>query len=421
GVLGVVQRQVDRVPEMVLFASFAGIAALLPVMTSNIYIIRVATVTLVYALLALGLNVSVGFAGLLDLGYIAYYGFGAYGYAMLSSSKFGLHWQAWASIPVVVGAAMLVGFFLALPSRRLLGDYLAIVTLFFGQIFYILVTQGYKVSILGLNKDLGLKSANWDVTGGPNGIANVDGFRAFGTTANSDRAYFYIALVAVVVVYAVLHLANRSRTGRAWRSLNDDALAAQVMSMPINWLKVLALGVGAAAGALAGTINAALLQGAFPDDYNTMVLITIYAIVILGGAGSLTGAVLGAIVVNVGLEALRPGTEFSDWPSNGRGLFYVTILLILVARLRPWRRLAAVLGGTIALGVAVHAIVGAAWPRGVHGGILNGSGTFSSGGWIGWAIRHWLVLPAGTYQQGAFTTFNYLICLVIALILCLTL
>ncbi len=421
GLLGRVETELHRIPPTVRFLAVGGLAALIPVVTSDAYLIRVATVTLVYALLALGLNVAVGFAGLLDLGYIAYYGFGAYGYAMLSSSKFGVHWQAWESIPVVVVAAILLGFFLALPSRRLIGDYLAIVTLFFGQIFYVLVVQGYKISILGLNKDIGLHSANWDVTGGPNGIANVDGFRAFGATAGTDRAYFYIALVAVAVVFAALHLVNRSRTGRAWRALHDDALAAQVMSTPINWLKLLAIGVGAGAGALAGTINAALLQGAFPDDYNTMVLIVIYAIVILGGAGSLAGAVLGAILVNVGLEALRPGTEFSNWTSNGRGLFYVTILLILLVRLRPWRRLVAVLGGTIAFGVAFHAIVGAAWPRGVHGGILNSAGTFSGGGWIGSALRHWLVLPAGTYETGAYTTFNYLICLLIAMILCLTL
>src|SRR5581483_10679114 len=105
------------------FASAAGLAALIPVITSDDYLIRVATVTAVYCLLALGLNVAVGFAGLLDLGYIAYYGFGAYGYAMLSSSKFGVHWQAWASIPVVVCAAIALGFLLALPSRRLIGDY----------------------------------------------------------------------------------------------------------------------------------------------------------------------------------------------------------------------------------------------------------------------------------------------------------
>lgn len=420
GPIGAAERQLDRIPPLWRFVGFFGLVALVPVITSDDYLIRIGTVTLVFALLALGLNVSVGFAGLLDLGYIAYYGFGAYGYAMLASSKFGIHWQAWAAIPVVVGAAVLLGFFLALPSRRLVGDYMAIVTLFFGQIFYTVLVQGYQVSLLGLNRDLGLKGS-WDLTGGPNGIANVDGFRVGSTSAITDHAYFYISLGAVVLVFAFLHFANNSRTGRAWRALNDDALAAQVMSMGINWLKMLAIGVGAGVGALAGTINAALLQGAFPDDYNTMVLITIYAVVILGGAGSLAGAVLGAIVVTIGLEALRPGTEFADWTSNGRGLFYVTILIIILTALRPWKRVLFVLGGTLVFGILMHVIVGAAWPRGVHGGILNSSNTFDGGGSIGWAIRHWLVLPSGTYQNGGYTVFNYLIVLLIAMILCLTL
>src|SRR5262249_22598021 len=161
--------------------------------------------------------------------------------------------------------------------------YLAIVTLFFGQIFYILVTQGYRVSLLGLNHDLGLHRGNWDLTGGPNGIADVDPLTAFGKAATSERAYFYITLIAVIVVFVALTPANRSRPGRAWRALHDDTLAAQAMSMPVNWLKLLAVASGAAVAALAGTINAALLQGAVPDDYNTQVLIIIYAMVILGG------------------------------------------------------------------------------------------------------------------------------------------
>ena len=420
GPLGELKRQLRRVPDVARFAFLVALAALVPVVATDDYQVRVGTVTLVFALLALGLNVSVGFAGLLDLGYVAYYGVGAYGYAFLSSSKFGHHWEAWESIPLVVAVAILLGFVLALPSRRLIGDYLAIVTLFFGQIFFVVVSQGYRVSLLGLNQDLGLKPS-WDLTGGPNGIANVDRIRAFGATATSERAYFYVALGAVVLVFTALHLADRSRTGRAWRALNDDALAAEVMSMPINWLKLLAVGVGAGVGALAGTINAAILQGAFPSDYNTMVLITIYAIAILGGAGSLTGAVLGAVVVNIALEALKPNTDFSSWTANGRGIFYLAIILALLAKLRPWRRLAAVAAGTIAFGVGLHAIIGAAWPRGVRGLLLNENGDYGRGGWLGWGLRHWLALPAHTYAQGQVTTFNYLLVLLIGLVLCLTL
>ena len=426
GILGRAQAQYERVPKPVVFAFFVGLAVLVPLFTAqtenDIYFLRVGTVALVFALLALGLNVAVGFAGLLDLGYIAYYGIGAYGYAFLSSDKFGIHWQSWLVIPLVVAISALLGFLLALPSRRLVGDYLAIVTLFFGQIFYVIATQGYRISFLGLNKDLGLDRANWDLTGGPNGIANLDGLNALGVTASSERAYFYITLTAVVVVFAALTLANRSRTGRAWRALHDDSLAAQAMSIPVNWLKLLAVGVGAAVAALAGTINAALLQGAFPDDYNTQVLIIIYAMVILGGAGSLAGAVLGAVLVSVlMLEGLRPQTPIGDITGNGRWLFYAAILVVLVATIRPWIRLAAILGGIVAFGAVVHAIVAATTERGTAGLLNTGPETYEEGGALGWLIRHWLALPGGTYEVGSRTWFNVALVGLIALILCMTL
>ncbi len=425
GVVGRVRRAYERVPKPLVFAGFVLVAVLIPIVASqsqnDLYYTRVGTVALVFALLALGLNVAVGFAGLLDLGYIAYYGVGAYGYAMLSSDKFGIHWQAWLVIPLVVLVAATLGFLLALPSRRLVGDYLAIVTLFFGQIFYVLVNQGYRVSFLGLNKDLGLRP-NWDLTGGPNGIANVDRFRLGGLTASSEHAYYYVTLTAVVVVFAALSLANRSRTGRAWRALHDDSLAAQAMSMPVNWLKLMAVGVGAAVAALAGTINAALLQGAFPDDYNTQVLIIIYAMVILGGAGSLPGAIAGAFVVEVLLtEGLRPQTPISDWTFNGRWVFYGGILLILFATIRPWKRLVAILGGVVAFGVVMHMVVSAFSERATDGLLNMGSTTFGDGGWFGWLVRHWLVLPGDTYETGTQAPFNIALVGLIVLVLVLTL
>jgi ABC-type branched-subunit amino acid transport system permease subunit len=407
GPLGSAARAFARVPHWALFVIGVVVAFLVPTITSNDYVLRVGVVTLIYALLALGLNVSVGLAGLLDLGYVAYYGVGAYGYAMLSSSQFGVHWPTWASLPLVLLIALLVGAFLALPSRRLVGDYLAIVTLFFGEIFYTVATQGYHVPVFTIH-------GTHNFTGGPNGIANVDPFRLFGHQLTSNRAYFYFALVCVVIVFALLHFANQSRTGRAWRALRDDPLAAEVMSMPVARLKVLALSVGACIGALAGTINAASIQGAFPDDYGTPVLITIYAVVILGGAASLTGAVAGAIVLNVLLEVLRT-------PDHARWILYVAVLVALVAKLRPLNRLVTVLAGTAIFGVVLNLIVGAVWPRGTQGLIPTGSDSFGHGGWLGWGLRHWLVLPANTYASGQNTVFNYLFVLLIGLVLVLTL
>ena len=399
----------EQTPAPIRYGALAVVVtliALVPVMTSDEYILRVGVVSLIYALLALGLNVSVGLAGLLDLGYVAFYGFGAYGYALLSSSKFGVHWSLWETLPLVLGTSILVGFLLALPSRRLVGDYLAIVTLFFGQIFYTIAVQGYRVPLITFH-------GTHDITGGPNGIADVDDFRVFGHHLTTNRAYFWFSLIAVVVVFTAIHFLNESRTGRAWRAHRDDPLATELMGMPINWLKLLAIAVGASVGALAGTINAASLHGAFPDDYSTPVLITIYAMVILGGAGSLLGVVLGALTVNILLEVLRT-------PDHARWILYIAIVVALLAKVRPWRKLAAVLAGTLAFGLAVHAIVAAAWPRGVHG-LVSISGTdFSNGGWFGWALRHWLVLPAHTYEEGQYTWFNVALVALIGLVLVLT-
>jgi ABC-type branched-subunit amino acid transport system permease subunit len=406
GVTGRVRRWFDRIPVSLRFVALVAVVALVPVMTSNQYFLRVGVVSLIYALLALGLNVSVGLAGLLDLGYVAFYGVGAYGYAMLSSSKFGVHWPTWAALPVVLAASVVVGFLLALPSRRLVGDYLAIVTLFFGQIFYTIAVQGYRVPLITIQ-------GSHDLTGGPNGIADVDGFRFFGHRLTTNQAYFWASLIAVAAVFVAIHLMNESRTGRAWRALRDDPLATELMGMPVNWLKLLAIAVGAGAGALAGTINVASLHGAFPDDYSTPILITIYAMVILGGVGNLFGVVVGAVSVNLLLEVLRT-------PEHARWILYVAIFLGLVAKLRPWKGLVAVLAGTAAFGIAVHAIVAAAWPRGVHG-LVSISGTeFGEGGWLGWALRHWLVLPANTYAAGRYTIFNFAFVLLIGLVLALT-
>src|SRR5439155_8278554 len=162
--------------------------AFLPVITSDGYIIRVGFDTLLYMLLALGLNIVVGYAGLLDLGYVAFYGFGAFGYAMLASPHFGLHWDTLLVIPVVVVATAILGLLVALPSRRLVGDYLAIVTLFFLQFFVTVVQNGNHISVLGFTR-------GYDVTGGPNGIPNVDNFNLGGLKISSLQGYFYTALI----------------------------------------------------------------------------------------------------------------------------------------------------------------------------------------------------------------------------------
>jgi ABC-type branched-subunit amino acid transport system permease subunit len=399
GPLGVVERQLERVPTPLLYLCFGVAAALLPAFTSNGYVINVGLNTVLYMLLALGLNVTVGYAGLLDLGYVAFYGFAAYGYAMLASPKFGLHWDTLAVIPLVVAATAVLGLLVALPSRRLVGDYLAIVTLFFGELFATVYQNGESMSLLGFSKP-------HDVTGGPNGIPNIDQFHVLGARIGSLNytAYFYIALVFFMLLLLGMYLLDRSRTGRAWRSLREDPLAAELMGMPVNRLKLVAFACGAGIAGLAGTIFAAANTAVFASefDFTSGLLIIVYAMLILGGAGSLGGVILGAIVVNVSLEVLRD-------PGHATWVFYVLLAATLVAKMRPWRWLAVIVAGTAALGFAVHAIVSSVWPRGVHG-------QAAVGGVLGSGLSHWVILPSNPMTIGN-VAFVFLVLAVLALTL----
>ncbi len=395
GVLGRLRYAFGRVPDKVRFGFFILLVALLPVMTSDQYILRVSVDTLIYALLALGLNVVVGWAGLLDLGYVAFFGLGAYGYALLSSGHYGIHLQAQFSVPIIVIGTALVGLLLGLTSWRLLGDYLAIVTLFFLQAFVVITTNGNQISFLGF-------TPSTDLTGGPNGIPGLDPFTIFGLEIDSLKGYFYLGLVTMALVIVMLYLAVRSRTGRAWQALREDSLAAELMSMPVNRLKLLAFMFGAGIAGLTGTIQAALIGGVFPTSYDVPLLITIYAMLILGGSGSLAGAVAGAITVNVALEVLRD-------PNHARWLFYSVILITLVAKLRPWWKLAAVLSSLAGFGYAVHAIAGAVAPSATEGEAVGGDA-------IGRGVQSWVIHPA----QHATEIGNYGFVALIALVLLLT-
>ena len=192
-------------------------------------------------------------------------------------------------------------------------------------------------------------------------------------------SYLYVALAFFVVVYVALHLLNDSRTGRAWRSLREDPLAAELMGMPVNRLKLMAFAFGASVAALTGTFTTALNGSVFPQNFEFPLLITVYTMVILGGAGSQAGVVVGAVIVSVLLEALRdPGT---------RGLFYVVIVLALVAAFRTSLKLAVVLGGTIVFGLIAHLVAGEiddAWTTGP----VEESGRIAS-----WAAE-WVIVPA---------------------------
>ena len=312
-------------PPPAKLIAFVALASTLPFWMNEGELFSYGLYTLIFALLALGLNVVVGFAGLLDLGYVAFYGIGAYGYALLSSRHYGIHWQAEFSIPIVVAGTALVGLLLGLTSRRLLGDYLAIVTLFFGQAFVAFVNNANP------------KVAGEGLTGGPNGIPGVDPLNFFGYKLHSTKQYYFLLLIVFSLAMAGLYFLSHSRTGRAWKALREDPLAAETMSIPVNRLKIMAFMFGAGTAGLAGCIFAAIQTGVVAGNFDVALLITLYAIVILGGLGSIAGVLVGAIVINVSLQFLAPS---NDHPELKRWLFYGVIVLI-VARIRPWARLAA--------------------------------------------------------------------------------
>jgi ABC-type branched-subunit amino acid transport system permease subunit len=381
----------NALPPLARMLVFVVPAAIYPLFASSSDLYRYGLITLLYALLALGLNVVVGFAGLLDLGYIAFFGFGAYFYGFLASDHAGRHWPPEAVIPLVIVSTAVLGLLLGLPSRRLLGDYLAIVTLFFGQAFVLFVNNANRIDLPAFG--------NVDLTGGPNGLTDIDSLSLFGFEANSFRDYYYVTLVAFVLVMGMLYLVNESRTGRAWRALREDPLAAELMSMPVNRLKLLAFMFGAATAGLTGAIYGAVQTGAFPGDFDVPVLITIYAIVILGGAGSLAGVVVGALVVSVTPELMRE-------PGNARWLFYAAIAIGLVLTIRPWQRLAAVLGALAAFGLAVHALADAAWPRMTAGRPVGG-------GSLADVVDSWVLLPSDGNQMANFAFVIFVVAAVL--------
>jgi ABC-type branched-subunit amino acid transport system permease subunit len=346
---------------------------------------------LIYALLALGLNVVVGFAGLLDLGYVAFFGFGAYTYAFLSGTHankghlYTHHWDAQWSILMAVLVCAVLGLFLGSSSRRLLGDYLAIVTLFFGQAFVVFTNTADP----------------YGITNGSNGLANVAPLTLFGghLTIDTTRGYYWFLLGCVVVVLVVLYCLSESRTGRAWKASREDPLAAELMGMPVNRLKIMAFSLGAAIAGLAGSVFAAAQTGAFPQNFSTQVLILIYAVVILGGTGSLTGMIVGAIVIIASNQVL----DSTSPPNVARVLFYAALIAaVFFTMRRSWPRLVAAFAGTAAFGLVVHALANAVWPRATAGQV-------TSGGFLTGVIRNWVLLPS---NSGRLAVYGYLLMIV---------
>jgi branched-chain amino acid transport system permease protein len=346
-------------------AIVAGAAATVPYLVKPGGV-RIAIGILILAMLALGLNVVVGWAGLLDLGFVAFFGFGAYFYAIVASEQLPAHWPTWIALPIIVFFSGALGVLVSLASRRLVGDYLAILTLFFSLIFVELVRNFQRLPFV--SEDLNL-------TGGPNGIPGVDPWDFFGFKINTFNRHYYVLLVLIVLLIVALHNLSSSRTGRAWRAIRDDVLAAEHMTMPVNNLMLLAFATGAAIAGFTGTVFAAVTVGVFPTSFTLVFLITVYSAVILGGSGSIPGVLLGALVIGYLPELLRS-------PRLAGLLFYFGLLVALVVLIKPWQRLVAVIGGVVVFGYAVRLVAEAAWADATTGTAAEGFISELLDGWV---------------------------------------
>ncbi|MBT5366842.1 MAG: branched-chain amino acid ABC transporter permease, partial [Nitrospinaceae bacterium] len=288
------------------FAPFFLLGLLLLPWMLDRYSTDVLVVTGIYVMLALGLNVVVGFAGLLDLGYVAFYAVGAYTYALLNA-WIGLSF--WPALFAGGALSMIFGILLGIPVLRLRGDYLAIVTLGFGEIIRLVLN-------------------NWDgLTNGPNGILNI-GRPFIGThKLYQPMHFFYLVVVLCFITLFVVGRLNRSRLGRAWAALREDETAAECMGINITYTKLTAFAFGATWAGVAGVVFAAKQTFVSPESFNFFESVIILCMVVLGGMGSIPGVILGALVLTVLPEALRDLTLYRPMILGGS--------MVLMMVLRP--------------------------------------------------------------------------------------
>ena len=315
--------------------------------------VRIIDMALLYVMLALGLNIVVGFSGLLDLGYVAFYAVGAYMVALLSSSHLsdnfaffaqhfpnGLHIPLWVIVPLGAGLAALAGIMLGTPILKLRGDYLALVTLGFGEIIRIFMNNWGKTG--------------FNLTNGPRGINKIDPVTVFGYPLDrtltiggidftKEFLYYYLFLALAIITIFVCYRLQHSRLGRAWMALREDDIAAKAMGINVRNIKLLAFSLGATFGGVAGGMFAAFQGFISPESFSFMESIVILAMVVLGGMGDSPGVVLGAIILYALPEVLRFTVEPMQKAAFGKLIVDTAILrqfilglsMVLIMLYRP--------------------------------------------------------------------------------------
>jgi len=284
------------------YGGFIVILILLPAFLNDYYQ-DIMTLTGIYIVLALGLNIVVGQAGLLNLGYVTFYAIGAYTYAILST-RLGLAF--WPGLLVGAAVAALFAFIIGLPTLRLRGDYFAIVTLGLGEITRIILN-------------------NWDaLTGGPNGISRVGRPVIAGYSLHSTVDFYYVILVIVIMTVFVMNRLMTSRIGRAWIAIREDEVAAEAMGINTFRLKLLAFVVGSALAGLTGVFFAAKMAFVSPESFTFFESVLILCMVVLGGMGSIPGIILGALLLITLPEIFR---DFQDYRMLAFGIALVAMMV----------------------------------------------------------------------------------------------
>lgn len=312
--------------------------------------VRIADIALLYVLLALGLNIVVGYAGLLDLGYVAFFAVGAYLFALMGSGHLsetfewfkatfpnGMHTSLLIVIPLAFVLAALLGVLLGAPTLKLRGDYLAIVTLGFGEII--------RVFLNNLDQPI-------NITNGPKGITSIDSIKFWGLdlgkalkfdgfTISSVTLYYYLFLALVVVTIVISHRLQLSRIGRAWMAIREDEIAAKAMGINTRNMKLLAFGMGASFGGVSGAMFAAFQGFVSPESFSLMESVMIVAMVVLGGIGHLPGVILGAVLLAALPEVLRyvagPLQALTDGRLDASILrqLFIALAMIVIMLVRP--------------------------------------------------------------------------------------
>jgi branched-chain amino acid transport system permease protein len=288
--------------------------------------VRITNLAILFVLLSLGLNIVVGFAGLLDLGYIAFYAVGAYTYALLASPHFNLHLPFWLILPLGAAVACFFGVLLGAPTLKLRGDYLAIVTLGFGEIV--------RIFLNNLSQPINL-------TNGPQGITLIDPFRIgdFNFAKNEVIAglmftgpvkYYYLLIVVLLAIIVVNLRLQNSRIGRAWEAIREDEIAARAMGINTRNMKLLAFAMGASFGGISGGIFAATQGFISPESFVLVESVMILSMVVLGGMGNIWGVILGALLLSFVPEVLRYTVEPVQRAVFGRMLIEPEVIRMLL-------------------------------------------------------------------------------------------